>query len=174
MAIYSFEGHEPAIDPSSFVHPEATLIGAVFVGPGCIILAGARLRADWGEIHVGPHSNIQENCVLHLRPGESVRLGPRSHIGHGAIVHGALLEEHVTVGMGAILQDGVRIGPGSLIGAGAVLLPGMEVPGGKLVVGVPARVLRDLTEAEKALLHAGTDFYEGLVDRVHSGLKPVL
>ena len=174
MALYTFEGRTPRVDATAFVHPEATLIGAVAVGPGCIILAGARLRADWGEIHVGPRSNIQDNCILHVRPGEAVRLGPRSHIGHGAIVHGATLEEHVTVGMGAIVQDGVHVGPGTLIGAGAVLPPGLKVPGGKLMIGVPARILRDLTAAELQALDEGTGFYEALTGRMQRGLAPLL
>ena len=112
--------------------------------------------------------------VLHVRPGEAVRLGPRSHIGHGAIVHGATLEEHVTVGMGAIVQDGVHVGPGTLIGAGAVLPPGLKVPGGKLVIGVPARILRDLTAAELQALDEGTGFYEALTGRMQRGLAPRL
>jgi len=128
MPIYEFEGKRPHIDASAFVSPEATVIGDVTIGKGCYIGPGARLRGDWGAIRVGPFSNIQENCVIHAAPDDTVILAERSHIGHGAILHGPVLEEHVVVGMGAIIMDGVKIGAGSCIGAGALVTAGTVIP----------------------------------------------
>ena len=171
MAIYEFEGKRPDIEPTTFVHPQAVIIGGVKLGPGCYVGAGAVLRGDWGDIVVGEGSNIQENCVVHAGPGERVILGPSSHIGHGAILHGVTLGIHVLVGMGAILNDNVEVGDGSLIGAGSILLEGMKVPPGKLVLGVPARIMGDLTEKLRKANEWGTKLYQGLPPRCHSSMR---
>lgn len=110
MGIYEFEGHRPQIEPSAFVHPEGMVIGRVFISANCYVGAGAVLRVDWGDIVIGEGSNIQENCVLHVRLDEAVTAGPSSNIGHGAILHTCTRGYHVLVGMGAILCDGVSVG----------------------------------------------------------------
>ena len=138
MPVYEFEGKRPRIDVTAYVSPEATIIGDVVIGKGCYIAPGARLRGDWGAIVVGPFSNVQENCVIHAAPDETVILAERSHIGHGAVLHGPVLEEHVVVGMGAIIMDDVKIG------AGAVSAPrtgndGDSYPTGKIVFRGPGK-----------------------------------
>lgn len=172
MAIYEFEGRRPTIADGTFMYGEATLIGAVTIGEGCYIGPGARIRGDWGEIIVGPHSNIQENCVIHNRVGGVTVLGPRSHIGHGAILHGPMeIGEHVVIGMGAIIMDGVKIGDGCCVAAGAVVPANTVIPPHKLVVGVPARVMSDVSPPMEERLEKGTLQYMALPRRCFSGLK---
>lgn len=166
MAVYSFEGKVPVIAPSAFVHPEATLIGEVTIGEGCYVGPGARLRGDLGPIIIGPGSNIQDNCVMHcLAPHLPVKLGPNCHIGHGAILHSAVLGVHVTVGMGAIIMDQATIGDECLIGAGALVTAGTVIPPGKKVLGVPARIVGDVPPEMRQRLTENTGVYHDLARR---------
>lgn len=173
MAFYEFEKKRPEVHPSAFVHPEAVLIGGVKLGADCYVGAGAVLRGDWGDISIGDGSNIQENCVFHVIPDESVVLGPESHIGHGAILHTCTLGRHVLVGMGAVIQDHVKIGDGSIIGAGAILKAGMTVPPAKLVVGIPGRIAGDVSEEKRKAAAWGTKIYQGLPARCHATLRRI-
>ena len=173
MPFYEFEGKRPQVHANAFVHPEAVVIGGVTLGAGCYVGAGAVLRGDWGDIVVGEGSNVQENCVIHVRPGEVVRLGPSSHVGHGAILHGCTLGEHVLVGMGAILHDDVLVGDGAVIASGCVLLEGTEVPPDKLVVGVPGRVVGDVRPEQRVFWELGTRLYQGLPERCHASLRRI-
>lgn len=166
MAVYPFEGKVPSIASSAFVHPEATVIGEVVIEEGCFIGPGARLRGDIGPIFVGRGSNVQDNCVLHcISPDRPVRLGPNCHIGHGAIIHSAVLGYHVTVGMGAIIMDEVEIGDECLIGAGALVTSRTVIPPGKKVLGVPAKVVGEVTPQMQELLTRNTGIYQELARR---------
>ncbi len=170
MPIYEFEGKRPRIDATAFIYPEASIIGDVVIGKGCYIGPGARLRGDWGTIVVEPYSNVQENCVIHSAPDITTMLAERSHIGHGAILHGPVLEEHVVVGMGSIIMDDVKIGAGSCIGAGALVTAKTIVPPGRLFIGVPARDAGEIDlEMEKYLEYA-TRVYIELPPRCLKGL----
>jgi carbonic anhydrase/acetyltransferase-like protein (isoleucine patch superfamily) len=165
MAIYEFEGKVPEVGEGSFVHPEATLIGGVRIGKGCFIGPGARLRADWCDIEVSDGSNVQDNCIIHGRPGFTVRLGPRSHVGHGAVLHGVVLGEHVLVGMNAVVQDDAEIGDGCIIGSGCVVKPRMQVPARKIVMGVPGKIVGDVAESQEQVWTMATQFYQELPPR---------
>jgi carbonic anhydrase/acetyltransferase-like protein (isoleucine patch superfamily) len=165
MSIYEFERKRPKVGETSFVHPAAVLIGGVTIGENCYIGPGAVLRGDFGTIEIGDGSNVQENCVIHSFPEQTARLGRDSHIGHCAIIHGATIRENVLVGMGAILHDGVEIGQGCIIGSGCVITANQIIPAGKLVVGVPGRVIGDVSsELKQAKLH-GTKIYQALPRR---------
>ncbi len=170
MPIYEFEGKRPRIDPSAFIYPEATIIGDVVIGKECYIGPGARLRGDWGAMIIGPFSNIQENCIIHTAPDVTTILAERSHIGHGAILHGPMLEEHVVVGMGAIVMDDVKIGAGSCIGAGALVTAGTIIPPGRLFVGVPAKDRGEIDEEMEKYLDYATGVYIALPPRCINGL----
>lgn len=171
--IYEFEGKRPSIGKGCYIAPEATIIGDVTIGEGCYVAAGACLRGDWGKITIGPESNIQENCVIHTLPDSEAILGPRSHIGHGAILHTPKLGVHVLVGMGAIIMDKADIGDGCLIAAGALVLENAVIPANKLVLGSPAKVAADLSPEAQSHLDVATGYYMALPDRCQKGLKPL-
>ncbi|KGP76685.1 carbonic anhydrase [Desulfosporosinus sp. Tol-M] len=174
MAIYEFEGKRPSIGKGSYISPEATIIGDVTLGEGCYVAAGARMRGDWGKITIGAGSNIQENCIIHATPGCEAVLGPRSHIGHGAILHTPKFAEHVLVGMGAIIMDNASIGDGCLIGAGALVVENTVVPPYKLVVGSPAKIVADLSdETAQRNLDEATSYYLTLPERSHKGIRQI-
>ena len=137
------------IDPTSFIHPSAVILGDVTLGARSSVWPTAVLRGDSDAIVVGEDCNIQDGAILHADPGLPATLGARVSVGHRAIVHGATVEEDCLIGMGAILLNGVHVGRGSLIAAGAVCREGMRIPPGSVVVGVPARVAREATSEIK-------------------------
>jgi len=140
----------PDIDPGAWVAPGAVVLGAVRLGPAASVWYGAVLRADEDEIIVGAECNIQDLCCLHVDRGEPVVLEDRVSLGHHATVHGAHIGAGALVGIGAIVLGGARIGAGTLVAAGAVVPPGREIPPGVLVAGVPGRVVRELTDEDRA------------------------
>jgi phenylacetic acid degradation protein len=165
VAYYELAGRRPRVHPSTFVHPLASIIGDVEIGPGCYIGAGACLRGDWLTIRVGPGSNVQDSCTIHGYPGALVVLEEGAHLGHGCIVHGAHLGRNVLVGMNAVVQDGAELGQGCVVGSGCVVPAGMHVPEGKLVVGVPGRIVGDVSPDLRAGKREGTAWYQGLARR---------
>ena len=147
--IGSLAGTQPRIHPDAWVAPGAVLVGSVVLGRAASVWYGAVLRADEDEIIVGAECNIQDQCCLHVDPGEPAVLEDRVSLGHRAMVHGAYVETGALIGIGAIVLGRARIGAGSLIAAGAVIPPGTTVPAGVLVAGVPGRVIRELTDADR-------------------------
>jgi len=147
MPIYSLGDKTPKISASSYIHPTAVIIGDVLVDEHCWIGPNATLRADFHKIHIQYGSDVQDNCVIH---GDTI-LGPKCRMGHGAIVHGAVLEEGVLISMNAVVLDGVRLGKGVVVAAGSVVAPQAQVPAGKLVMGVPGAVIGNVpTGMQKA------------------------
>lgn len=173
MPIYEVDGKRPRIDASAFVHPEATVMGDVTIGAGVYVGPGARLRGDWGRIVVGDGSNVQENVVIHVQANDGAFLAEASHIGHAAILHNCRLDRHVWVGMGAIVMDYAEIGEDCMIAAGAVVLTGTKVPAGKLVVGVPAKVIGDVSENMRGEMWEGTRLYQTIPDWYRRTLKRI-
>lgn len=150
---------KPTVDDTAWVAPNATLAGSVRIGAGASIWYGAVLRADNEPITIGADSNVQDNCAFHVDKGKPVTLGEGVSVGHGAVVHGATVGDHVLIGMGAIVMNGAVIGDETLVAAGALVTEGMEVPPRSLVAGVPAKVRRELTDAEVAKLHENATIY---------------
>ena len=171
MSIYEFEGKRPKIGETSFVHPAAVLIGGVTIGEDCYIGPGAVLRGDFGYVEVDNGSNIQENCVIHTYPEKTARLGRDSHIGHGAIIHGSQIKENVLVGMGAILHEGVEIGANCIIGSGCVITAHQLIPAGRLVVGVPGKIVGEVSPEMNQSKIVGTQLYQTLPRRYQATLK---
>ena len=171
MPVYSLEGVVPVVDPSSFVHPQATLIGDVVIGPRCYVGPGASLRGDMGRIVIGEGSNVQDNCVLHTFPGKEVRLDEESHIGHGAVLHGCTVLRGALVGINAVVMDDVVVGEQSLVGAASFVRAGFVVPPRSLVLGSPARVVRQLTDEEIQWKAVGTREYQELTARCLASLR---
>lgn len=144
MPCYAFEGIRPVVHPSSFIHPTASLIGDVIVGPGCYIGAGASLRGDFGRIVVEGDSSVQDNCTLHTGSGSDCFIGRGATVGHGSIVHGATIGVNALVGMNAVVLDEAVIGDESLIAALSLVKSDMRAPERSLMAGNPARVVRQM------------------------------
>jgi carbonic anhydrase/acetyltransferase-like protein (isoleucine patch superfamily) len=146
----SLPGAVPSIHPQAWVAPGAVVVGRVSLGRSASVWYGAVLRADDDEIVVGPQCNIQDQCCLHVDPGEPVVLEERVSLGHRSVVHGAHVGAGALVGIGAIVLGRAHIGAGSLLAAGTVIRPGQRIPAGVLVAGVPGRVVRELTGEDRA------------------------
>ena len=162
MAIYSFNGFIPVVKPSSFVHPQASVIGDVIIGENVYIGPGAAIRGDWGRIIIEDGCNVQENCVIHMFPGTTVYLKRGAHIGHGAIIHGGTIGENSLVGMNAVVMDYVEIGKESIIGALCFVPSKMQIPPRSLVVGNPAKIIKEVSDEMIAWKTEGTALYQQL------------
>ena len=161
--ILEFAGKKPRIAPSAFVAPGATVVGDVVIAAGASVWFGAVLRGDCGRIRIGERSNIQDLACIHMTTGEShTEIGADVTVGHGAIIHGAIIENGALVGMGAVVLDNAEIGEQSLIAAGSVVTPRTKIPARSLVRGSPARVIRELSESERELGRRGALAYEAL------------
>ncbi|MCL2716210.1 MAG: transferase hexapeptide repeat family protein [Alphaproteobacteria bacterium] len=165
MKVYAINGVIPVIEPGAFVHPDAVLIGDVIVEAGCYIGPCASLRGDFGRIIVRKGSNVQDSCILHSLPGFDAVIGANGHIGHGAVIHSAQLADNVLVGMNAVVMDHARIGESAIIAAMSFVKAGSEIPARHLAAGVPARVVRELSDKELAMKIEGTRKYQELAQR---------
>jgi carbonic anhydrase/acetyltransferase-like protein (isoleucine patch superfamily) len=150
----------PQVADGAWIAPTAVLAGSVVVGEGASIWYGVVLRADNEPITIGANCNVQDNAVFHVDAGKPVQLGEGVSVGHGAVVHGATVGDYVLIGMSATVMNQAVIGDESLIAAGALVTEGMIVPPRSLVAGVPAKVRRELTDAEVAKLHRNAEIYE--------------
>jgi carbonic anhydrase/acetyltransferase-like protein (isoleucine patch superfamily) len=157
--IVPVHGHAPEVSRAAFLAPGAVLIGAVTLGEGVSIWYGCVLRADTATITVGRDVNIQDGCILHADPDFPALLGDRVSLGHGAIVHGATVEDEVLIGMRATVLNGAHIGRGSVVAAGALVRPGVRIPPGSLVAGVPGVVRREVNDEERELIARTTRNY---------------
>jgi phenylacetic acid degradation protein len=163
--VWTIDGITPVVDPSAFVHPSATLIGDVIVGPGAYVGPSASLRGDFGRIVVEEGANLQDCCIVHGFPDEDTVIETNGHIGHGAILHACRIRTHALVGMNAVVNDNAVIGEWAMVAALAFVKAGMEVPPRTLVAGIPARVLRELTEDELRWKGDATRQYQELAVR---------
>lgn len=145
----SLDDDRPVIHPEAWVAPGAVVVGRVTLGRGASVWYGSVLRGDDDEIVVGAECNIQDLCCMHVDAGEPAVLEDRVSLGHRAIVHGAYVEAGALIGIGAVVLGRAHVGAGSLIAAGTVVLPGATVPAGVLMAGVPGRVVRELTDADR-------------------------
>lgn len=173
MPAYEFEGLVPVVDPTAFVHPTAVLIGDVHIGPGCFVGPLATLRGDFGRIVLGEGANFQDSCVFHSFPGTVATLARDGHVGHGAVLHGCRVGEGVLVGMNAVVLDRAVVGAYSFVAAHSLVPEGFEVPPRTLVRGVPAKVARELTDAELEWKANGTKVYQELAVRYRASMREV-
>jgi carbonic anhydrase/acetyltransferase-like protein (isoleucine patch superfamily) len=171
--IYEFKGFIPVVHESSFVHPQATVTGNVIIGKDVYIGPSCALRGDWGQIIIEDGCNVQENCTIHMFPGKTVTLKKGAHVGHGAIIHGANLGENCLIGMNAVLMDDVEVGDESIIGALSFVAAGTQIPERSLVVGNPAKVIKQVTDEMIAWKTKGTQLYQRLPAECHKTLKEV-
>jgi len=162
---YSIDGVTPVVDPSSYVHPSATLIGDVMIGRNCYIAPGARLRGDFGRIVIADGANVQDNCIMHGFPGTDTVVEEDGHIGHGAILHGCRVRRGALIGMNAVINDNAEIGEYAIVAAMSFVKAETIVPPRMLAAGTPARILRALTDVEMAWKAEGTRSYQDLTLR---------
>ncbi len=173
MPCYEIDGIRPVIDKNAFVHPTAVLIGDVIIGAGCYIGPVCSLRGDFGRLVVQAGANVQDTCVMHGFPGTDTVVGENVSVGHGAVLHGCRIGRNVLVGMNAVLMDNATIGESAIIAACAFVKAGMEVPGGVLVAGVPAKIVRELSEQEVRWKIEGTRTYQELAVRSATTMREV-
>lgn len=173
MTLYSLDGMSPQLpdDEDFWIAPDANVVGQIIIRSKSSIWFGATLRGDNEPIIVGEGSNIQENCVLHTDPGCPLTIGPNCTIGHKAMLHGCTIGEGTLIGMGATVLNNAQIGSGCLIGAGALVTEGKVIPDGSMVLGAPAKVVRELdAKAQEGLVKSALA-YQANMRRFKDGLR---
>ncbi len=171
MPFYAIDGFIPVVDPTAFVHPTATLIGDALVGPGCYVGPGASMRGDFGRVSLRAGANLQDNCVMHSFPGNEAVVEENGHVGHAAVLHGCVIGRNALVGMSSVIMDGAVIGADSFVAAMSFVKAGMIVPPRSLVGGIPAKVMRELTDKDVAWKSNGTREYQELAERCRATLR---
>ena len=163
---YAFKGFVPVVHPTAFVHPQAAVTGNVIIGKNVYIGPGAAIRGDWGGIIIEDGCNVQENCTIHQFPGVMVLLKEAAHIGHGAIIHGATIGKNVLIGMNSVIMDNAEVGDECIIGADE------KIPPRSLVVGNPARIVRELSQDMIDWKTKGTTLYQHLPEELNNSWHP--
>ena len=148
-ALYEFENKRPQIGKGSFIFPSADVIGDVIIGESCYVGPGARIRADYGSIRIGNNTAVEENVVIHARPNEKTIIGDSVTIGHASIIHNARIHDWAIIGMGAIVSDYAEVGEWTVVGEGAVVKNNTIIPNKAIAVGIPAKVVAEITLAYK-------------------------
>lgn len=169
--IFEFDGFVPVVHESAFIHPNATVTGNVIIGRDVYIGPGAAIRGDWGGVVIEDGCNVQENCVVHMFPGVTVVLERSAHIGHGAIIHGARIGRNSLIGMNAVVMDNVVVGAECIVGALCFVPAEMQIPPRKVVVGNPAKIVKDVSDEMIAWKTQGTAVYQALPAQLHRSLR---
>ena len=169
--VFAFDDFIPVIHESAFVHPNATVTGNVIIGRDVYVGPGAAIRGDWGGVVIEDGCNVQENCTIHMFPGVTVVLEQAAHIGHGAIVHGARIGANALIGMNAVIMDNAHVGAGCIVGALCFVPAEMQIPERKVVVGNPAKIVKDVSDEMLAWKSEGTALYQALPGRLHATLR---
>jgi phenylacetic acid degradation protein len=163
---YSYKNFTPVVHPSAFVHPQAAVTGNVIIGQEVYIGPGAAIRGDWGGIIIEDGCNVQENCTIHMFPGVMVLLKSGAHVGHGAIIHGAIIGRNCLVGMNSVIMDNVELGDECIVGALTFINADQIIPPGSVVVGNPGKIIRQVTDEMIGWKIRGTDLYRTLPDEM--------
>jgi len=171
--IYAFNGYIPVVHETSFVHPLAAVTGNVIIGKNCYIGPGAAIRGDWGQIILEDGVNVQENCTVHMFPGKSITLRESAHVGHGAVIHGAHLGRNCLIGMNSVIMDDAEIGDECIVGAMSFVKAEEKFPRRKLIVGNPAKAIKDISDEMIAWKTKGTQLYQQLPAECHDTLRMV-
>jgi phenylacetic acid degradation protein len=171
--VYAIDGITPVVDPSAFVHASAVLIGDVIVGARAYIGPCASLRGDFGRIVVEAGANIQDTCMLHGFPGKDTLVGPDVTVGHGAVLHGCVVRRGALIGMNAVVNDNAEVGEDAIVAALAFVKAEARLPARSLAAGIPARVLRSLSDDEVRWKDDNTRLYRELAGRSHASLREV-
>ena len=173
MSIYAFDDFVPVVHESAFVHPKASVTGNVIIGKDVYIGPGAAIRGDWGGIVIQDGCNVQENCTVHMFPGVTVLLEAGAHIGHGAVVHGARIGANALIGMNAVVMDNAVVGSGSIVGALCFVPAEMQIPPRSIVVGNPAKIVKEVSDEMLAWKSEGTALYQQLPAAMRASWREV-
>lgn len=165
MPSYAIDGVIPVVDPTAYVHPSAVLIGDVIVGPNCYVGPCASLRGDFGRLILEAGANLQDTCVMHGFPGTDTVVEEDGHIGHGAVLHGCRIGRNALIGMNAVIMDNAVVGEASIVAASAFVKAGAVIPPRSLAAGMPAKVIRPLSDEEIEWKSSGTRTYQDLTRR---------
>lgn len=171
--IYEFKGYIPVVHESSFVHPLAAVTGNVIIGKNCYIGPGAAIRGDWGEIILEDGVNVQENCTVHMFPGKSIVLKESAHVGHGAVIHGANLGRNCLIGMNTVIMDDAEIGDECIVGAMSFVKAKTVFAKRSLIVGNPAKVIKEVSDEMISWKTKGTKLYQQLPEDCFESLREV-
>jgi len=174
MVLYRFEGKDPQIGDGTYVSQSAEVIGDVKVGKQCYIGPGAKVRGDYGSILIGNKTSIEENCVLHARPSETCEIGDMVTVGHGAILHNCTIRDYAVIGMGAIVSDYAIVGIWSVVGEGCVVKNKQVIEDNKIAVGVPAKIVGDVSEDYKRVWTGYKNLYAKLALKYPENLEKKL
>ena len=169
MGIFSFEGKKPDIDASAYVSPTAMMVGRVTIGQRCYIGHGAILRGDYGCIEIGDETAIEEGVIIHARPSDWTRIGRRVTVGHGAMIHNAVIHDGAVIGMRAVVSDFSEVGAGAIVGEMGLVKNGQQVPPASVAVGIPVKVVGEVEEKHRAMTHWAKDLYADLAERYAGG-----
>lgn len=169
---YTFKGFRPVVHPTAFVHPQAAVTGNVIIGAHVYIGPGAAIRGDWGGIIIEDGCNVQENCTIHMFPGVTVRLAEGAHIGHGAIIHGAQIGKNAMIGMNSVIMDNAIIGEGVIVGALSFVKANEVVPDRSLMVGNPAKIIKQVSDKMLDWKTKGTKLYQNLPKELYESSEP--
>ena len=170
--VFEFDGFKPVVHESAYIHPNATVTGNVVIGRDVYVGPGAAIRGDWGEIVIEDGCNVQEGCVIHMFPGVTVVLEQSAHIGHGAVIHGARVGRNSLIGMNAVVMDNAVVGAECIVGALCFVPSQMQIPDRKIVVGNPAKIVKDMSDDRVAWKTEGTRLYQQLPKQLRESLRP--
>ncbi len=169
--IYEFDGYRPVIHHTAFIHPQACVTGNVVIGANVYVGPGAAIRGDWGRIIIEAGCNVQENCTMHMFPGVTVLLKESAHIGHGAVIHGAVIGKNCLVGMNAVIMDNVQLGDECIVGALSFIKADEVFDKRSLIVGNPAKKIKEVSDEMMEWKTAGTKMYQQLPADMFSTFK---
>jgi carbonic anhydrase/acetyltransferase-like protein (isoleucine patch superfamily) len=173
MGIYEFEQRIPVIGKNTYISHTASVIGKVTLGSECYVAPGAVVKGDYGEIEIGDGVSVQDNVIIHARPGKKTVIGHDVTLGHGCIVHNATIRDNAVIGMGAIVSDYAAVGNWAIVGEGAVVRARFEVPDEKIAVGIPEKIINDVKDHHKEELAKFKQIYRDLAKRYPEGLKKI-
>jgi len=171
MSVYSFNGFIPVVKESSFIHPKASVTGNVIIGENVYIGPGAAIRGDWGQIIIENGCNVQENCTIHMFPGTTVTLKEGAHVGHGAIIHGGTLGKNCLIGMNSVIMDDVEIGDECIVGALSFVSAKSTFEKRSLIVGNPAKKIKEVSDQMISWKTKGTSLYQALPKECQDTLR---
>lgn len=169
--IYEFQGFKPFVHSTAFIHPQATVIGNVSIGKDVYVGPHATIRGDWGEIIIEDGCNVQENCTIHMFPGVKVRLQANAHVGHGAIIHGATIGKNCLIGMNAVIMDNVNLGDECIVGALSFIKANEVFEKRSLIVGNPAKKIKEVSNEMMDWKTEGTSLYQQLPKQLFETLS---